>query len=433
MWTSVWLCVFGVPFIFGAPANLDIEEPNHFNVESVAGLFEGDIDLDGNNPFDRNGVKDLRETWPNGVIPYTISSHYSDATKETIVNAMKEIENDTRVNGKPCITYVPRSHQHDYVEVASGSGCHSHIGRAGGKQIVTISNGCYRKGTIMHEFIHALGFWHEQSETTRDQYVTIVWNNIESGKEHNFQAHPSSELDTFGVPYDYDSIMHYNAYEFSKDDNKPTIITKKPGVFIGQRIRLSTLDIKKIQILYGCIPRGSSYMPPTVGTPKVYSDSCTFQSGMCDWQNLGSDRTNWVRRKGRTPSGRTGPNYDHSLSYEGYYIYMEASHHSHYTAVMASKQYPAGTYCVTFYYHMYGPEEGKVYLRVARGTHVQNIHTISGDHGDLWKKAEVPYTSQDSFQFQFEGIIGSGSKSDIALDDIAVHTGACPSGGGIIG
>lgn len=71
-------------------------------------------------------------------------------------------------------------------------------------------------------------------------------------------------MDTFGVPYDYDSIMHYNAYEFSKDDNKPTIIPKQPGVFIGQRIRLSTLDIKKIQILYGCIPRGSSCMCKTL-------------------------------------------------------------------------------------------------------------------------------------------------------------------------
>ncbi|XP_067672557.1 meprin A subunit beta-like [Haliotis asinina] len=433
MWTGFWLCVCGVPLIIGAPANLDIDEPDHFNAEGVAGLFEGDIDLHGNNPFDRNGVRDRSETWPNGIIPYTISSHYSDGTKETIRAAMKQIENDTRVNGNACITYVPRTSQHDYIEVATGTGCHSHIGRKGGMQIVTISNGCYRKGTIMHELIHALGFWHEQSEPNRDQYVTIVWDNIESGREHNFRIHSASEMDTFGVPYDYYSIMHYNAYEFSKDDNKPTIIPKQSGVFIGQRIRLSTYDIKKIQILYGCIPRGSTYLPPTVGTPKVYSDSCTFQSDMCDWQNLGNDRTNWIRRKGKTPSGRTGPNYDHTLSYEGYYVYMEASHHSHYTAVMASKQYGPGTYCVTFYYHMMGPDEGNLYLRVARGTQVQNIYHTSGNHGDIWRKVEVAYTAKDSFQFQFEGVIGSGSKSDIALDDIAVHTGACPGGASIIG
>ena len=39
-----------------------------------------------------------------------------------------------------------------------GYGCYSHIGRIGGKQDLSLGDGCARNvGTPLHEFMHALG------------------------------------------------------------------------------------------------------------------------------------------------------------------------------------------------------------------------------------------------------------------------------------
>ena len=61
----------------------------------------------------------------------------------------------------------------------------------GGRQQLSLAAGCVtRHGTIMHEFLHALGFHHEQKRGDRDDFVTINWGNIQSG--NCFLIHYSS-------------------------------------------------------------------------------------------------------------------------------------------------------------------------------------------------------------------------------------------------
>ena len=116
-------------------------------------------------------------------------------------------------------------------------------------------------GTVTHEIAHALGFWHEQSRPDRDQSVRIVWENIEPGKEHNFNKMDYTQIDSRGVEYDYNSIMHYGAFSFALNHTRPTMVAKKKSLFnnritMGQRSRLSPLDIEQANRMY-CCPKGA--------------------------------------------------------------------------------------------------------------------------------------------------------------------------------
>ena len=57
---------------------------------------------------------------------------------------------------------------------------------------------------------------------------------------------------TNDIPYDFDSIMHYDAYAFSRND-KPTIEPIDDSISIdrlGQRTQLSQRDLDHIRELY---------------------------------------------------------------------------------------------------------------------------------------------------------------------------------------
>lgn len=71
------------------------------------------------------------------------------------------------------------------------------------------------------------------------------------GTSHNFVKLSNEAVSTQGITYDTGSIMHYNAYAFSRN-GKPTIVAQR-GVStdqMGQRMRFTSLDVQHINTLY---------------------------------------------------------------------------------------------------------------------------------------------------------------------------------------
>lgn len=74
-------------------------------------------------------------------------------------------------------------------------------------------------------FFLALGFYHMQSAFDRDEYVTIHWENLEEGTEHNFNKYTDTQITHFNATYDYYSVMHYGPNGFSKNGNATIVPT----------------------------------------------------------------------------------------------------------------------------------------------------------------------------------------------------------------
>ena len=51
-----------------------------------------------------------------------------------------------------------------------------------------------------------------------------------------------------------------------------------------------------------------------------------------------------------------------------------------------------------------------------------------GDQGNIWRKAEIELTN-GIYQVVFQAVRGASYLGDIAIDDIAIASGTCPSQG----
>jgi phage gp16-like protein len=199
--------------------------------------------------------------WWNGTIPILISADiYTNGLGKAVHEAIEEINNST------VLYLVPKFRQHeDFINITCsepdektlGS---SEVGRQGGEQFLHLNPGGVGKGVVMHELLHAAGFFHEQNRDDRERYIRINEDNIEDGKEHNFTMISSSNgswlpSGDFQSAYDYCSIMHYAQTAGARPGLKTIECVSGSKTVdcpdcMGQRNTLSADDISGIAKFY---------------------------------------------------------------------------------------------------------------------------------------------------------------------------------------
>ncbi|KAL9980001.1 hypothetical protein ACROYT_G008531 [Oculina patagonica] len=258
-------------------------------------LFEADIELSPDDIVDlsddgdidgsqisvrrkRNAARDRKKLWVTRVIPYVYDIKLPDGYKSTIQEAIAEYESNT------CLRFVKRTTEDLFIRFVHQKGCWSPVGRqywmSGIGQQLSLGSGCNHKGTIMHELMHAIGFWHEQSRPDRNLYVEVLWENIEDEEDHNFNKYSHRDIDVLQVPYDFDSIMHYGRKSFSKNGKDTLRSILDPNRGLGQRQGFTNLDVHEINELYDCAASGawsswSKFGPCSIYCYKVRQRFCT--------------------------------------------------------------------------------------------------------------------------------------------------------------
>jgi len=262
------------------------EEKGRIDLSKQEGLYEGDIEI---SPTLRNGIF-AAQRWTNGIIPYNFhgGDTWDQEYKTMIMNGMREIESQS------CVRFKVRSNETNYITIWKGKGCSSHVGMYGGQQYLSLSDpGCWYHGTIVHEMLHAVGLWHEQSRFDRDDYLIVNLHNVVQGMGFNFDLKKQSETSTYGVPYSYDSVMHYAKDAFSKN-GEITLETLDPEMQdrIGNRYNGVDTDYEKVRRIYQCTGKYPTMPTPTLPPPPPCEDKITYCAESKDrcsserWMNL---------------------------------------------------------------------------------------------------------------------------------------------------
>ena len=257
-------CSVGIFFVLCINYKNDVDAAVTFDPRLLENpnLFEGDIVLTNDQiakktkSKNKDGLTTFNSIfpnkynlWPNKVIYYhnEMPINWQKRYNWIIRDAIADIESKTCIRFQQILN---KNSVRDYINIFEGTGCWSYIGHLGGNQSLSLGPGCGWKGTVIHEFTHAIGFYHKHSQWDRDQYLNIHWNNIWANKTDQFDRIYGK---TYVKTFDFMSIMLYGPKFFSIN-GKDTMTRKDGGrlMNVWDKPGLTAFDAYSINSLYGC-------------------------------------------------------------------------------------------------------------------------------------------------------------------------------------
>eukprot|EP00112_Aurelia_sp_Birch-Aquarium-sp1_P002365 Seg1260.5 transcript_id=Seg1260.5/GoldUCD/mRNA.D3Y31 product="Bone morphogenetic protein 1" protein_id=Seg1260.5/GoldUCD/D3Y31 len=209
--------------------------------------------------------------WESRVIPFEFDPNLDTDLAAYFVRAMYHIERYTCVQFRRKMPDENMASGYIHMQ-KSPKLCDALPGRKAFERTeINITTTCPR-GTAVHLMMHSLGFQHTQQREDRDEYINIKFDNIKKQWQtiFNFQKGKNAfggsyKGTTFGVPYDFNSIMHSRLWigkDNAIDPSKPGMEIKKKwkkicaknkfGCIIEQSRGLSKSDTIQVNKLFKC-------------------------------------------------------------------------------------------------------------------------------------------------------------------------------------
>ncbi|KAM8847666.1 meprin A subunit beta-like [Synchiropus picturatus] len=365
-------------------------------------------------------------------VPYTLHRGLDLNVKGVVLRALDQFRL------KSCIDFTVRETQDYFIHVQNqvNDECSSSVGQQNleNGQNISLGRYCSSINTVEKHVLRTLGFYPEHVRPDRDDFITIVYENIQEGKSEMFNI--VNDSSTEGLPYDYRSVTHYGQYEFTKVP-APTILTKDPKYqdVIGQSEEMSPGDAKKLNLRYKC------------NDSVAFQLYCGFSDGaMCHMTHCSGGSTKWER----VTRAEGGPSSDHTNlpsvtaeegftpepPQEGHFMHVstaagEAGDSAWLKTPRMKPKREGHLQCLQFYYFHNGSADDQLNIWIREFNNETNtarlMGQVTGPPTSHWRIHHVSLDAQSEFQVEFEVQKGNGSSSGgISIDDINLSEIQCP-------
>ena len=281
--------------------------------------------------------------------------------------------------------------------------------------------------TVEHELGHYFSLLHTYETSRGDELVSgancrvagdfICDTPPDPGDRSDFSAciYNGSDVDEAGDRYAPDGF-NYMGRGQATCRNRFSILQRERILASLLMDRYYLVDCSQTAPVNSCISTIASF---------PYEESFEDYAGGTEWRQNVDDDFGW-RVRHRTSSSNTGP--DEALDGD-YFMYTEASDYRNATGILSSPCFDLrdrSTLKVSFGYHLFGTDIGKLSLQITKdeGATWASVWVQQGNKGNQWNNAVIDLDEYagNTIQLRFVGETGSGSKGDMAIDNIVISS-----------